>query len=355
MKKFTLGLLLLSCALVNDSVTIGVTRSQADGLEQASKMNNMVEQVDISLQHFSAAAKERLGREIFTEAFDGVISAPLVNELATMEDASIPELMLKFLPLASQYALPPVSNFRVGAVIQGETGALYLGANLEIAQAALGFVVHAEQSAINNALLHDEPSIRRIAVTAAPCGHCRQFLNELDAASNLEIIVVGRQPVTLTELLPASFGPADLGIEDALFSEAKLLKQPSKNHTSLQCPSRVEDKMLCLGRETAQQSYSPYSGSPSSVVLKVNGRFFSGAYIENAAYNPSLHPLLSALDRLRFQETDFSNIQELLLFESADAGISQASYTQAILSEIAPNAKLKIVKTEKVKSKNSKR
>ena len=109
------------------------------------------------------------------------------------------------------------------------------------------------------------------------------------------------------------------------------------------CPTTPPAEMLCLAQETAQQSYSPYSASPSAVVLKVNDRFYTGAYIENAAYNPSLPPVLSALDRLRFQETDFSRIQALLLFEAAEAGISQASYTQAVLSEIAPDANFKIV------------
>ena len=344
LQKALQKVLLSSCVLLMGCFLDDVNRAQADAHQQATEMQLRLEQMDDNLQLFSPAAQEVISREVLHTAYDGVISAQVVTEVARLEAVAIPELMLKFLPLASHYALPPVSHFRVGAVSQGETGALYLGANLEIAQAALSFVVHAEQSAINNALLHGEPGIERIAVTAAPCGHCRQFLNELKAASELEIIVQGRPPVTLAELLPAAFGPADLGIKNGLFSGASLNKERTKKtNSSMTCPTTPPAEMLCLAQETAQQSYSPYSASPSAVVLKVNDRFYTGAYIENAAYNPSLPPVLSALDRLRFQETDFSRIQALLLFEAAEAGISQASYTQAVLSEIAPDANFKIV------------
>lgn len=42
-----------------------------------------------------------------------------------------------------------------------------------------GFTVHAEQSSIADAWMNGEEGIDLIAVTAAPCGYCRQFLNEL--------------------------------------------------------------------------------------------------------------------------------------------------------------------------------
>lgn len=42
--------------------------------------------------------------------------------------------------------------------------------------------VHAEQFLLVNALHHGEREIRRLAVSAAPCGHCRQFYSELACA-----------------------------------------------------------------------------------------------------------------------------------------------------------------------------
>ena len=328
-------LLYLSCFLLIS----GIFDAQAKGTDRVQlTVANPILKADLSAQYlkqFSLQARQALSREIFAAEFDGTISAALVAKLLGMKEiADIQDLMIKLLPLASEFALPPISNFRVGAISQGKSGALYLGANLEIVASALGFTVHAEQSAINNALLHGDAGVKRIAVTAPPCGHCRQFLNELNNAAELEIIVINHNPVSLSRLLPESFGPTDLGVKNALFSAI---------NSPLQCPLK-EDVAVCLGVEVAQYSYSPYSYSSSSIMLKVKDELFAGTYIENAAFNPSLSPLLSALDRLRFRYTDFNDIREVILIEMSEARISQASYTKAIINTIAPSAIFRVVK-----------
>ena len=92
--------------------------------------------------------------------------------------------MVDLLPLARTYARPPISNYLVGAVARGVSGDLYLGANIEIPGHSLGFSVHGEQFALSNAYMHSEKGIAAIAVTAAPCGHCRQFINEMAPAGD---------------------------------------------------------------------------------------------------------------------------------------------------------------------------
>ena len=57
-----------------------------------------------------------------------------------------------------------------------------------------------------------------LAVSAAPCGYCRQFLNELTTASTLQIILPDTPTTLLTALLPDAFGPTDLGVTAALMS-----------------------------------------------------------------------------------------------------------------------------------------
>jgi cytidine deaminase len=42
--------------------------------------------------------------------------------------------------------------------------------------------VHGEQFLIANLLLHQERSLQSLAISAAPCGHCRQFYSELACA-----------------------------------------------------------------------------------------------------------------------------------------------------------------------------
>lgn len=39
--------------------------------------------------------------------------------------------------------------------------------------------IHAEQCLIANAVQHGERGLRKLAISEAPCGHCRQFYSEL--------------------------------------------------------------------------------------------------------------------------------------------------------------------------------
>lgn len=64
----------------------------------------------------------------------------------------------------------------------GASGRLYVGVNLEFARLPLNNSVHAEQFLVVNALHHGEQAIEKMAVSAAPCGHCRQFYSELCCA-----------------------------------------------------------------------------------------------------------------------------------------------------------------------------
>ncbi len=289
------------------------------------------------LAGFSAEARALLAQEIFSPAFEGVVSAGRVAALLHLHQAgldSIQEVMRRLLPVASGYALAPISDFHVGAIAQGASGALYLGANLEIRHSALGFAVHAEQSAINNAVLHGERTITRLAVTAAPCGHCRQFMNELDTASELEIIVRDEPPVSLSRLLPRAFSPRDLGLARGLLAA----RTPAR-----QCRTWRDDRLACQGIAAIRHSYAPHSLSPATITVRTDEATVVGAYIENAAYNPSLPPLQSALDRLRFKQRGISGITEVVLVEMAAAKISQRHYTQAVLAAIAPAANFRVV------------
>jgi hypothetical protein len=42
--------------------------------------------------------------------------------------------------------------------------------------------VHAEQFLMANLVLHNESALHTLAISAAPCGHCRQFYSELACA-----------------------------------------------------------------------------------------------------------------------------------------------------------------------------
>ncbi|MBQ8091068.1 MAG: cytidine deaminase [Pyramidobacter sp.] len=201
-------------------------------------------------------------------------------------DAHLPKEQLaaslrEFLPHAAKLARVPVSGFRVGAAALGASGHVWLGANQEFAGAPLNFTVHAEQAAVINARAHGETALLMLAVSAAPCGYCRQFLRELKRP--LDIALNGRI-MPLDSLLPEAFALGDPG---------------SGQETLLNGLPQVyfdDDPLRAPARNAALNSYSPYTGTKSGVALRcASGRIFSGSLIECAAYNPSLSALQSAL------------------------------------------------------------
>nr|VUD32759.1 cytidine deaminase [Raoultella sp. NCTC 9187] len=58
-----------------------------------------------------------------------------------------------------------------------------------------------------------------ITVNYTPCGHCRQFMNELNSSQVLRIHLPGREAHSLQHYLPDAFGPKDLEIKTLLMDE----------------------------------------------------------------------------------------------------------------------------------------
>lgn len=233
--------------------------------------------------------------------------------------------MRTLLPEAAKFAKPPVSNFFVGAVVRGTTsGKLYMGANLEFAGEALSFTVHAEQSAVTNAWIHGERGIDLLAVTAPPCGYCRQFLNELSTAGLLQISINDEELHPLEHFLPRAFGPRDLQISSALM---ELAEHPLTIDES--------DELAQAAFRAARMSYAPYSRSYAGVALRTkDGQVFIGPYAENAAFNPSMSPLQVALSALNMAGGDFASIDEAVLVE-AEPGIHENA-TRTVLATVSP-------------------
>ena len=75
-------------------------------------------------------------------------------------------------------AYAPYSNYVVGAAVLARDGRIFTGANVENAAYPLG--ICAEPSAISTAAGEGlKPGdLEAIAVTASPCGSCRQWLHE---------------------------------------------------------------------------------------------------------------------------------------------------------------------------------
>jgi cytidine deaminase len=286
------------------------------------------------LPNLSSESRRKLEAILSAPGFSGQIPGAAVKDLLRSEHKSIAELMLALLPLARMFSHPPISNYHVGVVAHGVSGNLYLGFNLEFPGQALGFAVHGEQAALSSAYMHSEQEVSSIALTAAPCGHCRQFMKEMAPDGQMEIVVPGAAPVKLAALLPQAFGPSDLGRKEGAF--------PVKE-TKLTRATATPDELLQAAFEAARYSYAPYSGAYSGVAIGTrSGRIYKGSYIENVAFNPSLSPLQTALVQLIVAGEEYGAIARVALVEVSGAKISQRSATEAVLSAVAPKVRVEM-------------
>ncbi|MGK9172399.1 cytidine deaminase [Yokenella regensburgei] len=252
--------------------------------------------------------------------FPAMLSAQQVSDLLDATGMDEDALAFALLPLAAACARTELSHFNVGAIARGVSGAWYFGANMEFLGATMQQTVHAEQSAISHAWSRGEKALVCITVNYTPCGHCRQFMNELNSGLTLRINLPGRAPHTLGDYLPDAFGPRDLEIKTLLLDE-------QDHGFSLRGDALVQAAIVA-----ANKSHSPYTHSYSGVaILCRDGQIFSGSYAENAAFNPTLPPLQGALNLLSLSGYDYPDIQRAVLAEKADAPLTQWDATMATL------------------------
>ena len=282
----------------------------------------------------------------------GCLPAAAVGRLLGSTFKDMGSLMMSLLPLAQKYAVVPVSHYQVGAVAAGmpiyDTGwaNLYLGANFEFANAALSFTVHGEQSATNHAWLRGEAGIQKLAISAAPCGYCRQFLYELVTAKSLAILLPDPNDPSsyisapLTDFLPSAFGPEDLRIQSGLMDltlEHHYLALPGGEPT---------DPVIVAAMAAACASYAPYPtdtafGYAGVAIQLSDNSIYAGRNAENAAYNPSLSPLESALSFMNMSRPLGSSaaVVRCVLVEVPTLS-SQFSATNTVLAAYSPDVSL---------------
>jgi cytidine deaminase len=125
------------------------------------------------------------------------------------------ELLLRS-KAASRNAYCPYSGFAVGAALISVTRQIYVGCNVE--NAAYSPCLCAERNAVGAMVAAGEREALAVViytptqVATAPCGVCRQVLNEFSPGM---WVLAGcdsgsRLVAPLTELLPLAFGPHNL-------------------------------------------------------------------------------------------------------------------------------------------------
>lgn len=259
--------------------------------------------------------------------YDATISEEQFQKLLALSGLSDNELRIALLPIAATYSYAAISNFFVGAIARGLSGRLYFGANMEFDGVQLGQTVHAEQSAISHAWMKGESGLKDITVNFSPCGHCRQFMNELSSAETLNIQLPERDEKSLHQYLPEAFGPSDLGITTPLM-------QPM-NHGKT---TDEEDALINDALRALNMSHAPYTNNFSGVAIKTKiGKTITGAYAENAAFNPSLPPLQVALIQMQLAQIPLTEMESVALVEMNDASISHLADTQATIEALNPD------------------
>ncbi|MFK0570631.1 cytidine deaminase [Endozoicomonas sp.] len=274
----------------------------------------------------------------------GRLEPEQVNELKGLMELSSDDLLKALLPLAAAMSTCPISNFSVGAIIEGfrkkGQGPIYLGANLEMAGQPLKMAIHAEQAAISNAWHQGETRLRRLMVNETPCGHCRQFMNELNEIDQMDILVSQldsdlKRHYRMADLLPDAFGPGDLKQGDRLL-------MPSNQSFSSPDSS---DPLVNAATQAARNSYAPYSDCYSGAAFLIdNGDIISGRYAENVAFNPGMTAIEAALVNLRLISLSRpeSRVVDAVMVEK-QASISHQAMASSAVSQLEAELRYFIV------------
>jgi len=126
------------------------------------------------------------------------------------------ERLIELAKEARGFALPVMSNFKVGAALLTKCGKVILGCNIEDPSGIGVTNICAERCAVVKALSEGFTEFEKIAVVGGidelifctPCGACRQYLNSHNPL--LPVVCLDGDhkiiEIPLQELLPYSFG-----------------------------------------------------------------------------------------------------------------------------------------------------
>jgi cytidine deaminase len=127
-----------------------------------------------------------------------------------MTEAISDAQLLAVADAAAERAYAPYSQFHVGCAVLAADGRVIEGVNVENAAYPLG--VCAERTAFSRAIAegYRPGDFAVAAITASPCGGCRQWLHEMGVGR--VVFRNGGRVVTMTpdELLPESFDSSKL-------------------------------------------------------------------------------------------------------------------------------------------------
>jgi cytidine deaminase len=247
------------------------------------------------------------------------------------------QMMQVLIVVAQGFSRSPISKFKVGAVVEVSDGTCLLGTNLEFQGQPLNQSVHAEQFATVLARHFGFETISKLHISAEPCGHCRQWLNEIKGAEKMKVQIHGPsdRPTEASEASDLGsysrnlFGPKNLGVVGDLLTPTSVKLQRVQTVPNAK-PPPLRDDLVQATLQQAEKSYAPYSKSYAAVGLLLdNDQVVTGPYLENCAFNPSLQPFQAARIAQMGLGLGQNSLREVVLVEACSQGDPQVSHQRA--------------------------
>ena len=265
------------------------------------------------------------------------------QDLAKDYQMSQEDFFFSCLDFAKEFAVCPTSHFYVGAVGLGVSNRLYFGTNIEFDSFPLNTSIHAEQCLIAMAQSQNETGLKEIYISAFPCGHCRQFMVEIDSPADMKIRVKSHPKKTfyLDDLLPFPFGPENLKVKERLFKQNLSKLKPKRTIVKPQEKNSILEK-LQVG---LSQSYAPYTKIPSAIVFELeNKKTFTGFSLESSAYNPTMSAFQTAYLQLVMSCEKIEKLKSVYMPDEKKI-ISRDEFNfKNMLLKFAPKAKIVLLK-----------
>lgn len=239
------------------------------------------------------------------------------------------ELMVVMASSMKEMAVTPISSYQVPIVgLEKESGDLIIGWNVEFLAANLSVTIHAEQFLFSRSYQRGTTISEFALAEPMPCGHCRQFIWEFAGADKITVTNMKGYSLKMKDILPLGFGPSELGRKGI----TRFRKNFDLEHET--------DELATAALDAANRSYAPYTETASGIALKTkDNAIFTGSYVENVAFNPSLSPMQSAIIELLANSRRFDEIVDAALVQSKGS-IDQRAEASILLSIMAPRVRL---------------
>lgn len=236
------------------------------------------------------------------------------------------EIMVLLLGVASAMAHMDGNGNHIGAVVEAESGNLYVGSPYSWTGTGVKFSAHGVQSAVLNAWHQGEKKLVNLMVETPPCACCRQFLRELHNWNTLTILHASDGPKSLqsASITEIPLSPVGLRVEGV---KELLMEEPPRK---LALSKSDANELINFAAAAASRAYAPYSGNSAGVAIKTKrGVIYQGRYVESKMSIAGLLAVETGILNVIMSGEQIENIKEILLVETRGM-VTQFSATQKL-------------------------